>query len=88
MAGLVRLRRHHPGVTLFGVVGLYPHLIPSSLDPAYSLTVHNAASSPYTLKIMLVVALTCVPLVIAYQTWAYLLFKEKVSAADLEDQGY
>ncbi|MCL6622692.1 MAG: cytochrome d ubiquinol oxidase subunit II [Syntrophobacterales bacterium] len=76
------------GVTLFGVVGLYPHLIPSSLDPAYSLTVYNAASSPFTLKIMLGVALTFVPLVIAYQTWAHLLFREKVSAAAPEKKLY
>ncbi|MEJ5328771.1 MAG: cytochrome d ubiquinol oxidase subunit II [Desulfobaccales bacterium] len=76
------------GVTLFGVVGLYPNLIPSSLDPAFSLTVHNAASSPFTLKIMLGVALTFVPLVIAYQTWAHLLFREKVSAAEPEEKLY
>ena len=33
------------GTTLFGVVGLYPSLLPSSLDPAYSLTIYNASSS-------------------------------------------
>jgi len=65
--------------TLFGVVGLYPNMLPSSLDPAYSMTIHNSASSPLTLKIMLGVALTCVPIVIVYQTWVYLLFKGKVS---------
>ena len=45
-------------VTLFGVVGLFPRLLPSSIDPAYSLTIANSASSPLTLKIMLGVALT------------------------------
>jgi cytochrome bd ubiquinol oxidase subunit II len=65
--------------TLFGVVGMYPNLIPSSLDPAFSMTVANSASSPLTLKIMLAVALTFVPLVIAYQVWAHLLFKDRLT---------
>jgi cytochrome d ubiquinol oxidase subunit II len=51
--------------TLFGVVGLFPNLIPSSLDSKFSMTVSNSSSSPLTLKIMLAVALTFVPLVIA-----------------------
>ncbi|MGQ9687694.1 MAG: cytochrome d ubiquinol oxidase subunit II [Desulfobaccales bacterium] len=67
------------GTTLFGVVGLYPNLIPSSLDPTFSLTVTNSASSPLTLKIMLVVALTFVPVVIAYQVWAHFLFKDRLT---------
>lgn len=65
--------------TLFGVLGLFPHLYPSSLDPMYSLTAYNSASSPLTLKIMLAVALIFVPIVIAYQGWAYYLFKHKVT---------
>ena len=76
-------------VTLFGVVGLYPNLLPSSLDPAYSLTAFNSASSPLTLKIMLGVALTFVPLVIAYQVWVHFLFKDKVKEQDVTyDEGY
>jgi len=69
--------------TLFGVVGLFPNLLPSSLNPAYSLTIYNSASSPLTLKIMLGVALTFVPVVIAYQVWAHYLFKDKVQEEDL-----
>jgi cytochrome d ubiquinol oxidase subunit II len=65
--------------TLFGVVGLYPNLIPSTLDPKYSMTVTNSSSSPLTLKIMLVVALTFVPIVIAYQIWMHILFKERLT---------
>ena len=76
-------------VTLFGVVGLYPNLFPSSLDPAASLTAFNSASSPLTLKIMLGVALTFVPLVIAYQIWVHFLFKGKVKEQDVTyDEGY
>jgi cytochrome d ubiquinol oxidase subunit II len=65
--------------TLFGVVGLFPNLIPSSLDPKFSMTVTNSSSSPLTLKIMLVVALTFVPIVIAYQVWVHFLFKDQLA---------
>ena len=75
--------------TLFGVVGLYPNLYPSSLNPSYSLTAFNSSSSPLTLTIMLVVALIFVPIVIAYQTWAYMLFGNKVTDENLaSDEAY
>ncbi len=70
------------GATFFGVIGLYPNLFPSSINPAYSLSAHNASSSPLTLKIMLMVVLIFVPIVLAYQIWAYYLFKDKVSEED------
>ncbi len=77
------------GATLFGVIGLYPNLFPSSLDPAYSMTIFNSASSPLTLKIMLGVALTFVPIVIVYQIWSYYVFKDKVTEEDLaSDEAY
>jgi cytochrome d ubiquinol oxidase subunit II len=77
------------GITLFGVVGLFPDLLKSSLNPAYSLTAFNSSSSPLTLKIMLGVALTFVPLVIAYQVWVHFLFKDKVNPEDLaQEEGY
>ena len=65
--------------TLFGVIGMYPALLPSSIDQAYSCTIYNTASSSLTLWIMLVVALIFVPLVIVYQAWVYKLFADKVS---------
>ena len=71
------------GVTLFGVVGLYPNLLPSSMNPSYSLTIFNSASSPLTLKIMLGVALVFVPIIIIYQAWVYNFFKDKVRKKDL-----
>jgi cytochrome d ubiquinol oxidase subunit II len=61
-------------VTLFGVAGMYPNLLISSIDPAFSLTAFNSSSSPLTLKIMLGVALVFVPIVIAYQIWVYRFF--------------
>jgi cytochrome d ubiquinol oxidase subunit II len=72
--------------TLFGVVGLYPDLLRSSIDPAHSLNIYNAASSPLTLKIMLGVALTFVPIVILYQVWVHFLFKDKVSEETLKHE--
>ncbi len=74
------------GATLFGVVGLFPNLFPSSLNPAYSLTIYNSSSSPLTLKIMLGVALTFVPIVIAYQIWSYYIFRDKVTKDDLASE--
>jgi cytochrome bd ubiquinol oxidase subunit II len=71
------------GGTLFGVAGLYPRLLPSNLDPSFSLTIFNSASSPLTLKIMLGVALTFVPVVIVYQTWVHFLFREKITEKHL-----
>ena len=59
---------------------LYPNVMPSSTDPAYSLTIDNASSTDYTLAIMTVVAIVFVPLVLAYQGWTYWVFRKRVSA--------
>jgi len=64
--------------TLFGVAGMYPRMIPSSLDPSFSLTIYNASSSALTLGIMLGVALVFVPIVILYQAWVYRVFSTRV----------
>ncbi len=61
-------------VTLFGVGGMYPNLLISSIDSRFNLTAFNSSSSPLTLKIMLAVALIFVPIVIAYQIWVYRFF--------------
>ena len=77
------------GTALFGVVGNYPALLPSKLNPAYSLTISNSSSSPLTLKIMLGVALVFVPIVMAYQFWAYRIFRHPVTPEDLaSDEAY
>lgn len=72
------------GATFFGVLGLFPNMFPSSLDPAFSLTIRNASSSPMTLKIMLAVVLLFLPVVLAYQFWAYRIFYEKVTPEGLQ----
>jgi cytochrome d ubiquinol oxidase subunit II len=72
-------------VTFTGVTGLFPNLIPSSLDPASNLTIYNSSSSLYTLKIMTVVALIFVPIVIAYKIWVYRIFRARVTNQDVLD---
>ena len=67
------------GATFFGVAGLFPNIFPSSLDPAFSKTAFNAASTAPTLGVMLAVALVMVPIVIGYQTWVYRLFSGKIT---------
>lgn len=74
-------------VVATGIIGLFPNLIPSSLDTAASLTIYNSSSSQYTLKIMTAVALIFVPIVIAYKIWVYRIFRAKVTLQDvLEDE--
>ncbi|GAP06952.1 MAG TPA: cytochrome d ubiquinol oxidase subunit II [Anaerolinea thermolimosa] len=62
--------------TIFMV--LYPRVLVSSLDNAYSLTIYNASSGPYTLRVMSIVALIFVPIVLAYQAWSYWIFRKRV----------
>jgi cytochrome bd ubiquinol oxidase subunit II len=71
------------GATFYGVIGLFPNMFPSSMNPAWNLTAHNASSTQLTLTIMLVVVAIFVPIVLAYQAWAYNLFKTKVTSEDL-----
>ncbi len=73
------------GAVLFGVAGLYPALLPSSLNPAWSMTIHNAASSHWTLTIMLGVVLCFLPIVIGYQLWVYATFRDKIDAESLAE---
>jgi cytochrome d ubiquinol oxidase subunit II len=58
---------------------LFPDVMPSSTNPAYSLTTTNAASTEYTLTIMTVVAIIFVPLVLGYQLWTYWVFRRRVT---------
>jgi len=71
------------GTTFYGIIGLYPKMLPSNIDIAYSLTAHSSASSPQTLKIMLMVVVLFLPVVLAYQIWAYFLFKGEVTEKDM-----
>jgi cytochrome bd ubiquinol oxidase subunit II len=64
--------------TLFG--DLWPNVLPSSTAAAYSLTVHNASSSHYTLTVMTWVAVIFTPVVLAYQGWTYWVFRKRLTA--------
>ena len=69
--------------TFYGVIGLFPNMFPSNIDPSFSLTAHNSASSELTLKIMLVVVILFIPIVLTYQAWSFNLFRGKVKREDL-----
>jgi cytochrome bd ubiquinol oxidase subunit II len=77
-------------VVATGVTGLFPNLIPSSLDPKYSMTITNSSSSQLTLGVMTVVALVFVPVVIAYKIWVYRIFRAPVSRDEVakDTSGY
>jgi len=75
-------------VSFTGIIGLFPNLIPSSLDPAYSMTIYNSSSSTLTLSIMTVVALIFVPIVILYKIWVYRVFSDKISPEALTEEHY
>ena len=65
-------------VLLFG--SLYPNLLPSTLNPDWSVTIYNGSSTPYTLKIMTWASLTLLPLVMVYQGWTYWVFRQRITA--------
>lgn len=60
--------------------GLFPHVIISSLNPAWSLTIENTSSSPYTLTVMSWLSLTLIPFILAYQSWSYWIFRKRLTA--------
>ncbi|WFE54139.1 MULTISPECIES: cytochrome d ubiquinol oxidase subunit II [unclassified Micromonospora] len=67
--------------TLFAA--LFPNVLPSTLDTAGTLTATNAASTPYTLKIMTWVAVIFTPVVLAYQGWTYWVFRKRIGVANI-----
>jgi cytochrome d ubiquinol oxidase subunit II len=71
------------GVTIVATVAmlfltLFPNVMPSSLNGDWSLTVTNASSSPYTLKIMTWCAAIATPIVMLYQGWTYWVFRKRI----------
>jgi cytochrome d ubiquinol oxidase subunit II len=93
VAGWLLRRRYHgwafamTGLTIAlssitVAMGLYPRVMVSSLNPAWSLTIYNASSSPYTLQVMSIVALILVPIVLLYQGWSYWVFRKRIGRED------
>ena len=75
------------GFLLLGVASIfanaYPVVLPSTIDPAFDLTVSNASSSSYTLGVMSVVAAFGIPAVLAYQGWTYWVFRKRIAGASI-----
>lgn len=61
----------------------YPVVLPSTLNHAWNLTIANAASAPYTLGVMSVVACFGLPLVLGYQAWTYWVFRKRVGGESI-----
>ncbi|MGW1017912.1 cytochrome d ubiquinol oxidase subunit II [Streptomyces niveus] len=78
------------GLTIVAAVAmlfltLFPNVMPSSLNPAWSLTVTNASSTPYTLKIMTWCAGIATPVVLLYQGWTYWVFRKRIGTHHIAD---
>ena len=61
------------------LAGMYPNVMPSTTDPAFSLTIANASSTEYTLQVMTWVAVLMMPLVLLYQGWTYWVFRRRLT---------
>ena len=64
-------------------VALYPDVLPSTINTAYSLTVANASATAKTLAVMTVVAVIFLPLVLLYQRWTYWVFRKRIGTGDI-----
>ena len=78
------------GVTIAAAVAmlfltLFPNVMPSTLNESWSLTVSNASSSPYTLKIMTWCAGIATPIVLLYQGWTYWVFRKRIGTQHIAD---
>ncbi|MFV0128941.1 cytochrome d ubiquinol oxidase subunit II [Streptomyces sp. HMX112] len=78
------------GITIAATVAmlfltLFPNVMPSSLNPDWSLTVTNASSSPYTLRIMTWCAAVATPVVLLYQGWTYWVFRKRIGTQHIAD---
>ncbi|CAL9475623.1 Cytochrome bd-I ubiquinol oxidase subunit 2 [Streptomyces sp. enrichment culture] len=81
------------GVTIVATVAmffltLFPNVMPSTLDADWNLTVTNASSSPYTLKIMTWLAAVAMPLVLLYQGWTYWVFRKRIGTQHLAEAAH
>lgn len=63
-------------------IGMFPRVMISSIDNAFSLTVYNASSGDYTLKLMTIAAIILLPIVLGYTAWSYYIFRKRLSTDD------
>lgn len=73
-------------ITASFFIALFPNVMISSLGDAFNMTVYDAASGAYSLKLMTIVALTMLPIVLGYTVWSYYVFRKRVSKK--ETAGY
>ncbi|MFC4336584.1 cytochrome d ubiquinol oxidase subunit II [Salininema proteolyticum] len=72
------------GFAGFGLFSaLWPNVLPSTVDPAYSLTHESAAATSYTLTIMTWAAVIFLPVVLLYQGWTYWVFRKRLKLDDI-----
>ena len=64
---------------------MFPNVLPSTLDPAYSLTIANASSSEYTPSVMTFVTCLGLPVVFVYQAWTYWVFRKRLHVDHIPD---
>ncbi|MFJ9199522.1 cytochrome d ubiquinol oxidase subunit II [Streptomyces flaveolus] len=81
------------GVTIVAAVAmlfltLFPNVMPSTLDADWNLTVTNASSSPYTLKIMTWLAVIAMPAVLLYQGWTYWVFRKRIGTQHIAEAAH
>ncbi|MFD4345113.1 cytochrome d ubiquinol oxidase subunit II [Streptomyces coelicoflavus] len=81
------------GVTIVAAVAmlfltLFPNVMPSTLNADWSLTVTNASSSAYTLKIMTWLTVIATPVVLLYQGWTYWVFRKRIGTQHLADAAH
>ncbi|WP_405955758.1 cytochrome d ubiquinol oxidase subunit II [Streptomyces phaeochromogenes] len=81
------------GLTIVAAVAmlflsLFPNVMPSSLNEEWSLTVTNASSSPYTLKIMTWCAVIATPVVMLYQGWTYWVFRKRIGTQHIAEAAH
>ena len=71
--------------TIFGAA--YPVVVPSTIDPAFDVTIADASVSDYTLTVMTWAAGFGLPVVLGYQAWTYWVFRKRLTAEHEEPAG-
>jgi cytochrome bd ubiquinol oxidase subunit II len=93
--GVVAAGRRREGIAFAGIAGfavlgaagiftaVYPVVLPSTLDPAWDLTIANASSGPYTLGVMTIITACALPVILGYQAWSYWVFRRRLRIEQL-----
>ncbi len=73
------------GIVLSVGVSMFPFILPSSVNPQFSLMVWDASSSHLTLFIMLVCTVIFLPIILAYTSWVYHIMRGKVRVETISE---